>query len=180
MNIYPAIHRQQRGSALIVALSILLILTILGVASMRTVTLEEKMAGNMRDSQLAFEAAEAALRDAENYINNTPGLADFSATGGIGGYYTAKGAGAEAWTVEANWTTAHPVATYTANGQVSRSPTYIIQVVDSFLGVGSNPNTGAGYGGPPIKSVDVFQVTARGFGVSPNSRAMLQTYVGRI
>lgn len=57
-------HRE-KGAALVVSLILLLIMTIIGVTSLRTTTLEEKMAGNMRDKSLAFQAAEAALRDAE-------------------------------------------------------------------------------------------------------------------
>ena len=56
---------RQKGAALVVSLILLLIMTIIGVTSLRTTTLEEKMAGNMRDKSLAFQAAEAALRDAE-------------------------------------------------------------------------------------------------------------------
>ena len=43
----------QTGSALIIALSILVVLTLLGVASMQGSSLQEKMAGNSRDSQIA-------------------------------------------------------------------------------------------------------------------------------
>lgn len=57
--------RRERGAVLIVALVVLLILTILGVAGMQSTVLEERMAGNMRDRNLAFQAAEAALRAGE-------------------------------------------------------------------------------------------------------------------
>lgn len=55
----------QRGVVLIASLLILLLLTLLGLTAMQTTTLEEKMAGNTSDRTLAFQAAEAALRDAE-------------------------------------------------------------------------------------------------------------------
>ena len=62
----PAGHhrapRRQQGAILFVSLIILLLLTILGVTSMSSVTMEERMAGNMRDGDLAVQAAEAALR----------------------------------------------------------------------------------------------------------------------
>ncbi len=68
MNAMPnhAIHRQS-GAALIVSLILLLVMTLLGVSAMQTNVLEEKMAGNFRDRDLAFQAAEAALRDGETY-----------------------------------------------------------------------------------------------------------------
>jgi len=61
-------HRMntQRGVALLVALMFLIVLTLLGLAVMRGTTLEEKMAGGNRDYNVALQAAEAALRDAEN------------------------------------------------------------------------------------------------------------------
>lgn len=59
---------QQRGSALIVSMVMLLLLTILGITTMNTVTIEERMAGNMVDYNLAFQSAEAGLRDGEDWI----------------------------------------------------------------------------------------------------------------
>ncbi len=58
----------QRGAILVVSLIMLLLLTIIGLAGMRTTSLEEKMAGNSRDRALAFQSAEAALSIAEQDI----------------------------------------------------------------------------------------------------------------
>jgi len=46
----------------------LVILTLLGLTAMQSGILEERMSGNARDRNLAFQAAEAALRDAERDI----------------------------------------------------------------------------------------------------------------
>ncbi len=59
----------ERGSVLLVSLMILLMLTILGLAAVQTTTLEERMAGNSSEQSRAFQAAEAALRDAEAEID---------------------------------------------------------------------------------------------------------------
>ena len=59
----------QRGAILIIALIMLLLLTIIGLSSMRGTSLQESMAGNMRDGSLALQAAEAALRQGENVVN---------------------------------------------------------------------------------------------------------------
>lgn len=61
-------YSQQRGAVLLVSLIMLLLLTILGAAAMRDTNLQERMAGNMRDHNLAFQAAEAALRFAEQEV----------------------------------------------------------------------------------------------------------------
>ncbi len=66
-NHTPAAQRQT-GAALMVSLMILLVLTLVGVTSMSTTILEEKMAGGVRNQNLAFQSAEAALRAGEAWI----------------------------------------------------------------------------------------------------------------
>jgi type IV pilus assembly protein PilX len=63
-------NKQQNGAVLIVALVMLLILTILGVAIMESSVIEERMAGNYMDRNRAFQGAELALRDAEQWIQS--------------------------------------------------------------------------------------------------------------
>lgn len=58
----------QQGAVLIVALIMLLLLTIIGISSIRGTSLQENMAGNMRDSNLALQASEAALRKGEQRV----------------------------------------------------------------------------------------------------------------
>ena len=59
-------NRHQRGTALVMSMVILLILTILGITAMGTASLEEKMSGNTQESTRAFEAAESGLTEALN------------------------------------------------------------------------------------------------------------------
>lgn len=65
MTPLKAFAKPQRGSVLLIALIMLLLLTMIGLASMRDTSLQEAMAGNTRDSSLALQAAEAALRKGE-------------------------------------------------------------------------------------------------------------------
>ena len=58
----------QSGAVLIVSLLMLLVTTMLGITSMSTTVMEEKMAGNHRQKQLAFQAADSALRIAEEWM----------------------------------------------------------------------------------------------------------------
>lgn len=53
---------------MITALIFLVMLTIIGVAAARMSSLEERMAGNMRDRDVALRAAEMCLREAERHI----------------------------------------------------------------------------------------------------------------
>src|ERR1700730_946932 len=56
----------QTGVVMFVALILLLILSLLGVTAARMQTVEERMARNEDNRQLGAQAAEAALRSAEN------------------------------------------------------------------------------------------------------------------
>lgn len=64
--------QKQKGAVLVVALIILAVVTILGVAGMRNSTLELRMATSLRDRTLAFQVAESALARIEQRIYNAP------------------------------------------------------------------------------------------------------------
>lgn len=56
---------RERGAALIISLILLVLITLISVASLRNVVLEEKMVSNFYDRSLAFQSAEAGLRAGE-------------------------------------------------------------------------------------------------------------------
>lgn len=91
-------RRRQSGAVLVIGLIILVVLTLLGVQSMRTNVAQERMASNMRDRNVAFQAAEAALREGERANPNglgptpfthdpnpLPNPADWDGTAAVGG-----------------------------------------------------------------------------------------------
>jgi len=59
-------RRQQRGIALVVVLIIVLLVTLAGIAAVRTLVVEERMAANSFDRGLAMQSAERVLREAED------------------------------------------------------------------------------------------------------------------
>ncbi len=63
---------KQRGISLLTVLLLLLIMTLLGVASLRGVIMQEKMSSNMLDRSVGFQVAESALREAEALILTRP------------------------------------------------------------------------------------------------------------
>lgn len=77
----------QSGAVLVISLIMLLLLTLIGASSMQTTSLEEKMAGNLRDRNLAFQVAESALRDAELDILGIGTTPRNPAISGITGFY---------------------------------------------------------------------------------------------
>ncbi|MEO6065815.1 MAG: PilX N-terminal domain-containing pilus assembly protein [Lysobacterales bacterium] len=58
-------RRSQQGAALFVALMLLLIMTLLGLAAMQVTLLQERMSGNYRTLNLAFQNAEGQVRTSE-------------------------------------------------------------------------------------------------------------------
>jgi type IV pilus assembly protein PilX len=58
------------GFALITALVMLLVITLLAIGGARLAIDSKRMSRNQRDTDIAFQAAEAALRDAEYDIQN--------------------------------------------------------------------------------------------------------------
>lgn len=72
--------RRQEGAALVVVILLLVVVTLLGLAAMRSTLLQERMAGSLMARGNAFQAAEAALREAESVA--AQGALAFPAPGG--------------------------------------------------------------------------------------------------
>ena len=70
----PGSAKRQRGVALIVALVLLIVITLMGLAAMRGTIMQQKMTSNLYDREVAFQNAEAALRAAAALIPTSPGL----------------------------------------------------------------------------------------------------------
>jgi type IV pilus assembly protein PilX len=72
----PVAPHRQRGAVLYVALIMLVLIALLGVASMQVSTLQERMSANYRNTNLAFQNAESSAREAECFlgarVNRTP------------------------------------------------------------------------------------------------------------
>jgi len=67
---------KQNGVALVVALILLIVITLVGLAAVHGTIMQQKMTSNFYDRQLAFQASEAALRQAEAFVQGTtpPGI----------------------------------------------------------------------------------------------------------
>ena len=68
----PSKGSHQRGAALMVVLILLLVMTLLALASLRGTLMEERMSASQFDRSIAFQAAEAALREAEEWAETKP------------------------------------------------------------------------------------------------------------
>lgn len=72
--------RQQRGASLLIALVLLLLLTILALTSLRGVTLESRVMGNIKQQHNLQSAAETALRAGEGVIGRAVAAPDLAST----------------------------------------------------------------------------------------------------
>jgi type IV pilus assembly protein PilX len=162
----PGLARRQRGVVLIVALIFLLLLTILAISASGRSLLQERMAGGLRNAQLAQMSAETALRGAEwklwsntNSVAATPLLCGSGVLAGScykydpgnGAVYGPQGTvtlfrTSQTWTATGAATYMGPAGgtDYTKppagadTAQLAKNPVYIIE----DLGVELPPNSG--------------------------------------
>jgi len=172
-----SLPRRQQGAVLIISLMFLLIMTLIGVTAMQSTTMEEKMAGNVRDHNLAFQAAEAALRDAETYIETVVSTAAFDDTNGR---FSATSTSLPDASASATWASDNTSRAYSGTiGGVNTQPRYFIQHIADISGGASTLNVG-GYGAATSGGdTSLFRITARGTGGSDNSQVVLRSHYGR-
>lgn len=160
--------RKQCGSVLAIALIFLLLMTLLGVTAMRTTTMQERMAGNVRDRNLAFQAAEVALREGESFIVANPAAVYSNADG----LYQPPGADEHNhWDVIDWLADGNSRATSASLDDVARQPRYIIEE----MAAGSTEIPASVEADAPLTETRVYRVTAMGWGGNINTQVMLQS-----
>lgn len=165
--IRPTLERQ-RGAALITGLIFLIVLTMMGITAARMSTLEERMAGNLRDRALAMQAAELTLRDAERDILNSgrvSGISNFVVACTNGLCYNGPGGYANPIWTTTNMTAAPSVAHGGFTGAaaiplVSAQPRYLIEGIRK-----TPPGSGVTF---------LYRITVRAQGMNPNTVVWLQ------
>ena len=157
--------RRERGMALITVVVFLMVLAMLGVWAASNNALQERMAGNARNRDLALQAAEAALKHAEDNIA-TWRTGSFSGADGLLPYDATQPNDAAYWQDGARWNSYRIVPTGTLN-QVDAPPRYVIQKL---------PNT-ASETDPTLFNVENYRVTARAVGGEPSAVVIVQSIV---
>lgn len=69
MSIKKRNSKQQKGAALLVALAILILVSLLGLAAMRSSIFSAKVATGLQTDAMVFEAAESAIAEAYNALS---------------------------------------------------------------------------------------------------------------
>jgi len=160
----PASTGRQRGAVLIISLIFLLLMTLIGVISMQGTTLQERMAGNTRDRNLALQASEAALRAGEAWIEITANkgtadvatpLEDLIASGLL-----------------RDWDGSAPSGTLAGfTPELATNPVFYVQPSQQVI---------YGVTATSMTVEDFYPVTARGVGSTDTSIVILQTMFKRL
>ena len=179
----------QQGASLIMVLLILVVVSVLGVGGAQVALMSERGARNDRDQQIAWQAAEAGLLDAESDMFDSTstrkstfdGKAQTAFVNGCGNAATTRGLCALQLATKPAWLTAdfadvsntsNTVAygaftskTFSAGTigvQPALAPRYIIEIIPDSIGDKSDPSF-------------VYRVTTMGFGPRPDIQVVLQT-----
>jgi len=172
---------KQSGVVLFISLIVLLIMTIIGITGMKTTILEEKMAGNFRNANQAFQSAEAALRRSEEWLSEQPTEPEATSTG-TSDVWTLNAMdpdtdnSKEWWEeldIDSSWWSSNAVSYGTTLSGISTPPSSIIEYKtfesDTLLiGTGNTPT-----------GLTFYQVTARGTGGTDQAKVLLQSITAR-
>jgi type IV pilus assembly protein PilX len=161
---------RQHGVVLVISLLMLLVLTMIGLAATRGTTIEQRMTANQNDQEVAFEAAEAALRAGESELS---GAATLNFADNTAGTYTLS-------TMTTDWKhidwnpNGTAVTGYTAGIQPTPivSPSFFI-VYDSSGG-GQTSGTSLAPD-QPLSSNSLYYIYARGVGLTGNTAVVLKS-----
>ena len=164
MNVMYKKYKQESGAVLAISLIILLLLTLIGVTGTQVTGLEEKMAGNMVDRNLAFQAAESALRAGENFLTQAS-LPEFTATG-TSGLYSITATPPDQ---DDDWSNFNTVTYSVSLGHVKASPEYVIQRLPNVGGSGDSLEAGK------YSESEMYRITARGIGGTSTAVAVVQS-----
>ena len=133
-NYFNRIKARQSGVALITGLIFMVVMTIIVIAALRSATLEERMAANAHNRQVALQAAEAVLREVESTVFTTSTYlnfkeSDFSTAAGCTQCSLPVAGDAPRWETmtEAQWLAAPSLAV--ALDGVTEPPRYIIEMI---------------------------------------------------
>lgn len=156
---------RQSGVTLVMTLIFLIVLSMLGTWAASNNVLQERMAGNARNRDVALQAAEAALKDAELTIG-TWRTQTFDGTQGLHAWTPATANDRAYWQDPARWTTFRVPPSGSLAGVVA-APKYVVEKMPNT----PNPSD------PSVFDVENYRVTARAVGADASALVILQTII---
>lgn len=179
---HVAFKRTQHGATLVLALLILVMIMMYGIPAAMNSIQNERMTGNTRNRDLAFQAAEHALKKAETWIltktssqlnllapaakscGDSPDDADPNSTDGILPNGECHANDVAYWRDTFNWTSygVNPSGSIDSD-LVAAQPHYVVERM---------PNVTSG---SPAVTKYYYRITARAVGQDSNAIVVLQT-----
>lgn len=175
----------ESGFSLIVGLIFLVVMSLLGITMMNVTRMETMMAGSAREANIAFQAAETALREGEAAIEAALTLDAFDGSAGMLGLNDAEPdfqqtdptAADYAW--DNTWSIEYPTDPTDPNyPEVLAQPRFVIKHMDEI--VDSSIETRSYGGGSPAPITSVFSITARAISRDGSAETVLRSYYGKI
>ena len=176
-----------RGFSLIAILLMMVALAMLALGSMNSSIVQERMVGNARDRQVALQAAEAAIRDAEIDIelnvNAAVGFAEGCNTGlCIAPSDTADNPLSKPLWQDINWDitrrygsrTGAPALLGPDNVALAAQPRYFVENLP-VLPPMPGESAAIGGGSTPAPRARAYRITVRASGIRPTTVVMLQS-----
>lgn len=180
-NCSPSCNKQS-GAALVIALVLMTVLTMMGVTAMRSNTMDVRVHNAMKDRGNAFQCAEAALRQGELFIGNVSVRPDDTTVG------IPSKTNLQVWKIDTNtlnnlvnedytwWQTNgwSDLALSDADVEVgcASQADYIVQ---SLGGIGDNGSDDLSFKAQAESQIDGYRITSRSEGVSDNAVVILQS-----
>jgi type IV pilus assembly protein PilX len=185
MCITPSAPRRQRGVALIAAILILLVITILGMAMFRSYGMQQRIGGNTRDKARAVHAAMASQNFAEWFLtgNNGANAATTATCSGTTNAVTAAAAGTPMVcsniipTTVASPDTWGAAFTYQPTGMnmTAGGLDSYEQVPQFYISALGSPTGGSIYKSPIGETQAMFQVDAAGWGATAQAVSVVES-----
>ncbi|MDG4596188.1 MAG: PilX N-terminal domain-containing pilus assembly protein [Candidatus Contendobacter sp.] len=193
--------KTQRGATLIIALLLLVMIAMYGIPAAMNSMQNERMTGNTRNRDLAFQATEHAIKAAETWLfaqtdatlnalapanlpcTAVPDDADPTPGDGILPNGECHPNDAAYWQNTFDWAANAVTPTGTALGAslVATQPRYVVERMPNActpsgaLPTGNPPETCPTGGTPPDRIGHYYRITARGVGQDSNAVVILQT-----
>ena len=167
---------KQKGVVLIVTLVIVMIVTLLGLSSVKTTNAQLRMSRNVRDGRVAFQAAESGLKAAEAVLAIEDSLATYQAN--TDGSYVEGAVGvASRWEADATWQGVNSVVVDYDDS--AEPPRYIIEFVKTVVAEEDRLNLDNVGGETGSGRTQMFRITALGTGKTASAKTMIQSTYGR-
>lgn len=184
----PTFFKSQQGAALIVSLLLLLVMTILAISASQMTRMQERMAANTRDRDLALQSTEAGLRNGERVVDGFTSapipcsaapctVYELNILSTDLAYRDKPWWDANAWRYA---TSNNPTTTVAAvgsgirgNGMAGDDPYFVIEELEEVTDSLTIPPTG------PPPSRFYYRITAAGQGGTDSSQVVLQSTFAR-